>query len=172
MIQIPPELEGEYIIRVMDMPECLNGMVKYDENDFANIYINAHLSPEGRRKAADHELTHVINDDLHNDDPIEVIEARADGLSVPLRSVPRLMRARDLISRSKSLPHQSGFAHASRARDGKVASAQQMTEEVPCPPSPLPQAPQRPITPRQYSVLRNAISDLDAFLFTPSDYDF
>ena len=89
MKRIPPELEGEYLIRIVDMPEFMNGMVKYDEDDFANVYINARLNIEGRRKAADHELTHVINDDLHNDDPIEVIEARADKKPSPLGKVDR-----------------------------------------------------------------------------------
>jgi len=154
MKRIPPELEGEYIIRVMDMPEFMNGMVKYDENDFANVYINARLNAEGRRKAADHELTHVINDDIHNSDPIEVIEARADGLPAPLKSIPRLMKARDLLHPSK-IHHQME----------KVAQPQAVTDEPPRSPFAL--------SPHQSDVLLRAINDLDDFLFHSNyDYDF
>lgn len=167
MIQIPRELEGEYIIRVMDMPECLNGMVKYDENDFANIYINVHLSPEGRRKAADHELTHVINDDIHNTDDIRTIEARADGHATPLHRLPPLFKASDLLeSRSKSLPPEADsrthrFPH--RARDGEVGRPKVGSDEVP--------RSQPPIYPRQAAVLLRAISDLDDWLFRDTAYD-
>ena len=152
MIQIPPELEGEYIIRVMDMPECLNGMVKYDENDFANIYVNAKLNAEARQKAADHELTHVINDDIHNSDPIEVIEARADVQATPRHRITPLFKASDLLPPSKSLPPM-----------GKVAAPSALTDEVPR--SPVP------ISPRQAAVLVHAINDLDDWLFRDTSYD-
>ena len=156
MKQIPPELEGEYIVRIVDMPEFMNGMVKYDGDDFANIYVNAHLNEESRRKAADHELTHVVNDDLHNDDPIEVVEARADGLPAPLKSIPRLMRARDLIPPSPSLPDQK--------------------KETPVPPLTEEGASSVPIrrpslSPHQATILLHAISDLDAWFFRDSTYE-
>lgn len=104
MIQIPHELEGEYIIRVMDMPECLNGMVKYDEDDFANIYVNAKLNTRARQRAADHELTHIINDDIHNADDIRTVEARADARTAKLKSIPTLKKARDLIPPRPAAP--------------------------------------------------------------------
>ena len=151
MIQIPPELEGEYIIRVMDMPECLNGMVKYDENDFANVYVNAKLNAEARQKAADHELTHVINDDIHNSDPIEVIESRADGHSTQ-RHLPKLFKASDLLP-SAQLPHRSG----------EVAERSEVDR---APRSPAPQ-----LSPHQAAVLLRAISDLDDWLFRDTTYD-
>ena len=152
MIQIPPELEGEYIIRVMDMPECLNGMVKYDESDFANIYVNAKLNAEARQKAADHELTHVINDDIHNSDPIEVIESRADAHVTGSRRLPRLFRASDLLP-SAQLPHRSG----------EVAERSEVDR---APRSPVPQ-----LSPPQTAVLLRAISDLDDWLFRDTTYD-
>ena len=177
------KIPDDAIVRLIDLPHGIGGAVMEDEDGFVSIYVNSRHGHYAQLDDLDHEITHVINDDLHNDDPIEVIEARADQKPSPLgklaqpqavtdevgslsslRNLPRLMKARDLLPPSKSLPPQSGFAHASRARDGKVASAKQMTEEVPRSPVPL--------TPRQSSVLRNALSDLDAFLFTPSDYDF
>lgn len=152
MIQIPPELEGEYIIRVMDMPECLNGMVKYDENDFANIYVNAKLNAEARQKAADHELTHVINDDIHNSDPIEVIESRADAHATPRHRLLNLFKASDLLP-SAQLPHRSG----------EVAERSEVDR---APRSPAPQ-----LSPHQAAVLLRAISDLDDWLFRDTTYD-
>ena len=151
MIQIPPELEGEYIIRVMDMPECLNGMVKYDEDDYANIYVNAKLNAEARQKAADHELTHVINDDIHNSDPIKVIESRADAHATP-RHLPKLFKASDLLP-SAQLPHRSG----------EVAERSEI-DRAHRPPAPH-------LSPHQSAVLLHAISDLDDWLFRDTTYD-
>ena len=162
MIQIPPELEGEYIIRVMDMPECLNGMVKYDENDFANVYVNAKLNAEARQKAADHELTHVINDDIHNDDPIEVIESRADAHATPHHRLPKLFKASDLLTPSQSLPQA-----AEPPVQGKVFTKR--AEEV-VPHSPIPN-PASQLSPHQTAVLLRAISDLDDWLFRDTTYD-
>lgn len=161
MIQIPPELEGEYIIRVMDMPECLNGMVKYDENDFANVYVNAKLNAEERQKAADHELTHVINDDIHNDDPIEVIESRADAHATPRHRLPPLFKASDLLP-----PSQSLFQAAEPPVQGKVPP--KGAEEV-VPHNPIPD-PASQLSPHQTAVLLRAISDLDDWLFRDTTY--
>ena len=147
MIQIPPELEGEYIIRVMDMPECLNGMVKYDENDFANVYINAKLNVEARQKAADHELTHVINDDIHNDDPIEVIESRADAHATPRHRLPALFKASDMLQQT---PHVAAASTPPRSQTNPHASQ---------------------LSPHQTAVLLRAISDLDDWLFRGTTYD-
>lgn len=154
---IPPELEGEYTIRVMDMPLTSPGFVMYDDDDHANIYLNARYNRETNEGTADHELTHVVNDDIHNDDPIEVIEARADGLPIPLKSIPRLMRARDLIPPSPSLPDQK--------------------KETPVPPPTEEDASSVPIrrpslSPHQATVLLHAISDLDAWFFRDNQYDY
>jgi hypothetical protein len=97
MMKIPPELEGEYIVRVMDLPEGSRGFVIYDDEDFANVYVNAHLNHESQVKASDHEMVHVINDDIHNDDDIRKAEARADGNAARLKSIPHLMKASDML---------------------------------------------------------------------------
>jgi len=91
---IPPELEGEYIVRVIDTPDCAHGFVIYDDDDFANVYVNARLNRESQRDAADHEMTHVINDDIHSAEGIRTVEARADGRR---RKLPKLFKARDLL---------------------------------------------------------------------------
>ena len=101
---IPPELEGEYTIRVMDMPLTPPGFVMYDDDDHANVYLNARYNRETNKNTADHEMIHVINDDIHNDDSIEVVEARADGKAAKLKSIPCLMKARDLMPKPKPQP--------------------------------------------------------------------
>lgn len=101
---IPPELEGEYTIRVMDMPLTSPGFVMYDDDDHANIYLNAHYNHESNEETADHEMTHIINDDIHNDDDIRTIESRADGITANLKSIPHLIKASDLLPPPPSKP--------------------------------------------------------------------
>ena len=97
-VTIPPELTGEYIIRVVDnMPDGSKGCVIYDEEGFANVYINAALSNVGQHDAADHEMIHIINDDINNDDDIRVVEARADGKKRKENVLSTLMKAKDLM---------------------------------------------------------------------------
>ena len=103
-MKIPTELEGEYTIRVVDMPLTSPGFVMYDNDDHANIYLNAHYNRETNENTADHEMVHVINDDIHNDDPIELVEARAAGIPITLRAIPRLMKACDLLPKPKPKP--------------------------------------------------------------------
>ena len=76
-MRIPTRLEGEYIVRIMDMPDGSKGCVVYDDDGFSNVYINARLSQEQRVKEFWHEIHHIIKDDLNNDDDISTVEARA-----------------------------------------------------------------------------------------------
>lgn len=145
---IPPELEGEFTIRVMELPLTSPGFVMYDEDDHANVYLNSRYNQETNENTADHEITHIENDDLHNDDPIDVIEARADGIPAPLRSIPNLVRARDLVKKQTVTTPQ------------EVGSNAQAPSAKPT------------ISPHQAAVLFNAISDLDAWLFSDNRYDF
>ena len=94
---IPPELEGEYLIRVMDLPDGSRGFVVYDDDDFANVYVNARLNNVLQHKTADHEIDHISNDDIHSNEDIRAIEARVAGFDRKLRAIPRLMKARDLM---------------------------------------------------------------------------
>ena len=96
-MKIPPELDGEYIIRVIDMPLCTKGCIIYDDDGFANIYLNAHYTRETNEDSADHEIFHLLEDDINNADDIRTVEARADArIAKPLR-VPHLLKARDLL---------------------------------------------------------------------------
>lgn len=95
--RIPIEFEGEYAIRVMDMPLGAKGCIIYDDDDFANIYLNARYNRETNVASADHEIVHMLEDDIHNTDDIRTVEARASRRTVRLSAIPQLMRARDLL---------------------------------------------------------------------------
>lgn len=69
-------LEGEYAVRMVDFPGDMHGCVRLtsDGSEFPNIYINDQLSPMGKRRAFDHEMDHLENDDFYNNHPIEEVE--------------------------------------------------------------------------------------------------
>lgn len=87
----------EYTVRLMDLPVSVGGFVTESPDGFLNIYINARHGWKAQKKSYRHELNHGENDDLHSDEPLAVIEARADGTDVRLKAIPHLMRARDLL---------------------------------------------------------------------------
>ena len=87
----------EYAVRVMDLPVSVGGFVTESPDGFLNIYINARHTSAKQKKSFRHEMTHGENDDLHSQEPLAVIEARADGADVRLKAIPHLMRARDLL---------------------------------------------------------------------------
>ena len=87
----------EYAVRLLDLPEGVGGFVTESPDGFLNIYINARHTSAKQKKTFRHEMTHGENDDLHSDEPLAVIEARADGADVRLKAIPHLMRARDLL---------------------------------------------------------------------------
>lgn len=98
------EIPDDAIVRLIDLPPGIGGSVMEDEDGYLSIYVNSRHGYYAQFDDLDHELAHIENDDLHNDDPIEVIEARADGLPAPLKGIPYLMKARDLIPKPKPQP--------------------------------------------------------------------
>ena len=86
----PTEFEDGYVVRVMDLPSGEKGFVTYDDDDFANVYINARLSAEAQTETGRHELKHIEDDDIHSDAPIDVVEELAD------RGLPALVKAANL----------------------------------------------------------------------------
>lgn len=142
------KLPDNAIVRLIDLPHGVGGAIMEDEEGFVNVYINARSGHDAQVKDLDHEITHIENDDLHNDDPIDVIEARADGIPAPLRSIPNLVKARDLVKKQTVTTPQ------------EVESNAQAPSAKPT------------ISPHQAAVLFNAISDLDAWLFSDNHYDF
>ena len=93
------DLEGEYAIRLVDMPPHAHGIVVYDDEGFANVYINAHLTAAQQKDAADHELDHIAHDDINSDEDIRAVEARDSGEKpgIPASLLPYVMRAADLL---------------------------------------------------------------------------
>lgn len=67
-------IDGEYVVRMINLPGSIHGAVRLSPDGFANIYINDQLAPEARRKAFDHEAKHVDNNDFYNEKPITEIE--------------------------------------------------------------------------------------------------
>ena len=66
--------DGEFIVRMVNLPGDIHGAVRLSEDGFANIYINDQLSPQARKKAFRHEAKHIENNDFYNDKPISEIE--------------------------------------------------------------------------------------------------
>ena len=173
MTTIPPEFEGEYTVRIVDMPVASPGLVLFDDDDHANVYLNARYNRETNENTADHELIHLLNDDIHNDDDIRTVEARADGLPAPLKSLPHLIKASDLLPHTKShpplgrpqCPENSPVDCFQRGRAGRpfVAPAPLGSDEAPRSPA--------PISPHQAAVLLHAVNDLDDWLFRDTTYD-
>lgn len=140
------KIPDDAIVRLIDLPPGIGGAVMEDEDGFVSIYVNARHGHYAQLDDLDHEIAHIENDDLHNDDPIEVIEARADGLPSSLKPIPHLMRACDLLPQTTN-----------------VAAA-------PAPPRSQSNSPV-PISPHQAAVLLHAINDLDDWLFRDNTYD-
>lgn len=66
----------DYIVRLIELPCRVGGMVSQDEEGFYNIYINARLSLAGQKRALKHELDHISGDDLNNAKSIMDIERK------------------------------------------------------------------------------------------------
>ena len=55
--------DEEYSIVLVSLPGDIRAAVRVDPTGWATIYINDRLSPEGRRRALEHELRHIRRDD-------------------------------------------------------------------------------------------------------------
>ena len=63
-----------YTVRVLDLPIGVKGMVCESPDGHYNVYLNARYNWETQRQAMRHELRHIARDDLHNKQPIKVVE--------------------------------------------------------------------------------------------------
>lgn len=66
--------DGEYVVRLVNLPGDIGGAVRLSEDGFANIYINDQLSDKAKKEAYIHEAMHMKNNDFYNDRPISEIE--------------------------------------------------------------------------------------------------
>lgn len=69
---------NEVIIRLVDVPVDLKGVVKEDSNGDYNIYINARLSSEQQVETCLHEMAHIKFGHLHSARTLEEIEDEAE----------------------------------------------------------------------------------------------
>ena len=134
----------DYTVRLVDdLPASVGGFISESPDGHLNIYINARHGWNGQRRSFRHELRHAEHDDLHSTEPLDLIEARADGVDPRLKAIPHLMRARDLLP-PPCLPLQGKVAERSEVGRGR----------------PLPS-----LTPRQLAVIRRALAELDQAFF-------
>lgn len=108
--------KDEYAVRLTDLPTDVGGFITESPDGFTNIYINARHGRNGQRKSLCHELRHAEHDDLHNDEPLDVIEARADGADPQLKAIPKLVKARDLVpEKPQPKPQPKPLTHHQQA---------------------------------------------------------
>jgi len=65
----------DVFFKLWPMPCGIKAFVREDQGIYY-VFINSNLCAEAQTKAITHEYNHLINDDLHSDDPVDVIERR------------------------------------------------------------------------------------------------
>lgn len=73
-----PDMRDEIIVTLHDFPTSVNGVVSVDADGTFCIHLNARHSQDAQRRAFEHEMKHLRNNDLHNHRHIEDIEDQAD----------------------------------------------------------------------------------------------
>lgn len=66
--------DGEVVIREVDLPPGVHGMIQEDPDGVANIYINLHDSWEERQKTLKHEMDHIRFGHLCSELPVTMME--------------------------------------------------------------------------------------------------
>lgn len=70
-------IEGaDYFVRLVDLPDSVNGIVSPNNDGTFNIYLRADRFMPDLLDAYTHELEHIVYDDFYNDLPIEEVEGR------------------------------------------------------------------------------------------------
>ena len=69
-------IEGvDYFVRMIPFPSYrLGGVVTPNEDGTYSIYINSRLDSAYQRRAYEHEVRHIINEDLHGELDISTVE--------------------------------------------------------------------------------------------------
>lgn len=65
----------DYFVRVMDLPPGIYAMLLSNGDGTYSLYLDPRRDPITQLDDYEHELWHILNDDLFNDHPIWVIEA-------------------------------------------------------------------------------------------------
>lgn len=64
---------------LLDLPVAVRSFVRGNPDGSATIVINARLSAEDRLRHYEHEVEHLLREDLCSTEPADQIEARAHG---------------------------------------------------------------------------------------------
>lgn len=73
-------IEGaDYFVRYVPFPPGVDGAVTPNDDGTFSIYLSSNVDEAHQKEALDHEIRHIELDHLYSDNPIEIIEAEADG---------------------------------------------------------------------------------------------
>ena len=111
-------LPDDCTVRLIDLPISVGGRISEGPDGHIDIYINARLSRDGQRRAWDHELDHLENDDLHNGLDIRAVEGRH------ARKLPPLIRARDLLPKSKPRTAPAAILRPAKPAPARISPRQ------------------------------------------------
>ena len=64
----------DVIVTLHDLPTTIHGALSIDDDGTPCIHLNARLSIDAQRKAFDHEMKHLENNDFDNSRHIRSIE--------------------------------------------------------------------------------------------------
>lgn len=65
----------DYFVRYVPFPtDRCGGMSVLNEDDTYSVYLNSNPSHDRQKKAFEHEIDHIENEDIHSDKPIQEIE--------------------------------------------------------------------------------------------------
>ncbi len=70
--------DGDVVVREVDLPPGVHGMIQEDPDGVANIYINLHDSWEERQKTLRHEMAHYRLGHLGSGKPVALMEEEAE----------------------------------------------------------------------------------------------
>ena len=68
---------NDVVVRCVDLPTSIKGLVKRDREGDYNVYVNARLPIEVQRGILHHELEHIENGDIESDWGIRRVEGIA-----------------------------------------------------------------------------------------------
>ena len=68
---------NEVATRLIDLPTTIRAYTVLDTEGNYNVYVNARLNNEARRKAYEHEIDHIKEDDFSRQESVDIIEIYA-----------------------------------------------------------------------------------------------
>ena len=68
--------DADFVVRTVDLPPGIGGVVTPNDDGTFSIYINARLSIERQLAALKHEVKHIAENDFYNGKSIQEIERK------------------------------------------------------------------------------------------------